>query len=1037
MMSSFKIIIGFSLISSMSMAAADPFAKQQWGIKNTGNPQSIELDHITAFKVQGRIGQDIQIPAGLTKAAKKILVAVLDTGIDHSHPDLKSQIHRNESECRALEKFLACSAEKSRAECEKIWMDLNNPEVDQDKNGYPLDCHGWSIIGSANAAGILGKPDFTDEQGHGTHVAGIIAAASGNGIGITGASSNVEILPVQVLSVKPSEPLKPLSLDISPGEKGKEAYRKSLGDLVARGVIYAIRSGAQVINFSMGWPESNDSAYLRQVIHEAQARGIIIVAAAGNDSTRALLRPCAYPGVICVAANGPDGSLSHFSNYGTGVDISAPGTNILSTYPLDKRPVRFRSVTGYEFLHGTSQASPYVAAMVAELLAQGIPANEVYPRLILGSRSLQAKLPLLEGAAHDLTVDRQGEDSRVEKKWILSGQVDLAQALKVSSRALILPSSKEKKEILWDRKAKVLTANFKFKNLWKDADFSQIALKAQFLRPSSSAIRPTIVKADFINKQSPWKQGEERELSLQFSIDDTAIPAQTRIPSDLDLALELKVGQDTFRLVLENEIIVPITAETVDSEMETLELKNMPQMRTSLVAIDENLDQVLRTDYLAIAEEKGAKLYHLLKQDNQNNYQTQGLFQIKLGEDLEKATEVITARTKWNSLSADAGYVMGLLIDRSETEDPNVFSSLQLHYLDSQFKLQKKIEITNKNVQLPTAAVGWMQMNGLKIPAWVGLGKDPNKRPSVRDDWENSMGAERAEIRFYFMDGNGKLGAIARHEGFQFIDTLTPSAKQLQAGRVSVLMAKNRGTPVKPSYIYDFAVAEVFEGKVEGFRIIDLSLEDSIYRNLLDTRVDKVLSLDSKNPQALGTFWFGEGTDRGQRLSMLVNSGTGHKFYDANLSALRGKTDSALWVRSAFVGSDLVGAFAFTNSEMQFHDLSRQQIAVRSFERYTFYQSMAYTNLHFPLTVRDQRQPNQMLPALFTTEASGLSKGISVKTASRDQAGNLIEILVPAKLRYKSAQGCRPLDNPTVASDGTPSMDYYCGTKILRMKLSY
>ena len=67
------------------------------------------------------------------------------------------------------------------------------------------------------------------------------------------------------------------------------------------GMNYAIASGAEVVNFSLGWPQGHDSKYLREVIGEAHRRGVFVVAAAGNDSTRALLRPCAYPGVICVA----------------------------------------------------------------------------------------------------------------------------------------------------------------------------------------------------------------------------------------------------------------------------------------------------------------------------------------------------------------------------------------------------------------------------------------------------------------------------------------------------------------------------------------------------------------------------------------------------------------------------------------------------------------------------------------------------------------------------------------------------------------
>lgn len=1070
------------LLASNIALAVEPLEKLQWGLKNTGTNQSIELDHITTFRVQARPGEDLQIPQSLKKPAKKVIVAVLDTGIDHSHPEFKNVLYRKESECRALEKFQACVKDKDRKTCEKIWFDVNNPEVDQDKNGYPLDCSGWTILGGVNAVNILGRPDFSDDQGHGTHVAGIIAANGSNGLGIAGASQNVQILPVQVLGIKPSEPIKPLSvtaavktaapakpnaqasaatqaapppptaappgppkakdplegpLDLSPSETGKETFKKSLGDLVARGVIYAIRSGAQVINFSMGWPESNDSPYLRKVIEEAQKRGIIIVAAAGNDSTRALLRPCAYKGVICVASHGPDGSLSHFSNYGSGVDIAAPGTQILSTYPMGKRPVRFRQSMGFEFLHGTSQASPYIAALVAEMIAQGIPKDEIYPRLVLGARPLKEKLPLLQGAAHKLSEDGIQANKLVEKKFILSGLADLSKALTLTARPFLLPVSKEKTEISWNRSDRILKVQFAFENLWSDLDMTQLALQASFMKPSATAVRPTIRSLVFNPDKGVWKKGEQRTLEVTFEITDVANPAETRIPSELDLALNMTVAGASQKIVLETEVVVPVDENFQNvggtKTFETIPVINMPQLRTSLIAVDENFDGVPRSDYLALAVEKGVHEYFLIRQNNSNAYEPQGSIKITLGEDSENAKEQILSRFPFKGKS---NYILGLFIDRSENE--KAFSSLKIHHLDQDFKLVRQFEVKNEKVQIPSR-VFWQALNSDIVPSWVGRGFATDKKRSVRDDWENPEGLEQAKIRFYYLDQNSNIKSISDYQGYQFMDVLEPSLSQLKAGKISVLLAKNRGTDTKPSYLYDFAAAEVQNGKVISFKEIDLTLNKQVYRNLLDTRIDKVLSLDRDLENSRGTFWFGEGPARSQRLSMLVPDQNFKVFdyFDLNLSSTRGVVDSALWVRSAFFGENQAGAFALTNSEIQYHDILNNKVLVKSLERYTFYSDMAFTNLHFPITLEDAKNHSAKIPALFTTENSGLSRGVKFKAAVKDDKGQLVEIMSPAKLRFKSGISCKPLDNPVVTADGSSALDYYCGQKILRMKLQY
>ncbi|MFS4457555.1 S8 family serine peptidase [Bdellovibrio sp. HCB2-146] len=1037
-----KTQILLSVVLGLSLSAhADPFSEAQWGLRNGGQPQMIDLDPLHTYKVPARQQEDVRVPAPFA-AKKKVIVAVMDTGIQKNHPDLKGVIHRNESECKALDKFEQCVQDKDRKTCEKIWMDPKNPEVDQDKNGYPMDCEGWSLLGGKNEAGILGRPDFGDDQGHGTHVSGIIAAIKNNGIGVEGVSSNVEILPVQVIGLQPSEPIKPLSIYDSPSEEGREEINRSLGDMVARGVIYAMRSGAQVINFSMGWPQAKDSEFMREVIKQAQDRGVIIVAAAGNDSTRALLRPCAYANVICVGSSGPDGAFSHFSNYGSGVDILAPGTNILSTYPESKRPVRFRSTLGYEYLSGTSQATPFVAAAAAELLARGIPAKEVYARLVLGARQPQSNLSLLEGGSHTegkiLSPERE-----VYKKYSVAGNLDIESSLKVQPQALIVPALKEKIEIPWDRQAKDLTFEISFVNRFADIAINDVTMKAEFVKPHAEAVRPWITGIkEVVPYQGVWKSGEVRKYVVSMSIVDSKDPAQSRIPSELDLAVDVQVkGQETRRHIFESEIIVNLMPAMTGEDVLSIPLQGMPVGRQSFLPIDENLDLAPeRRDYFAVSQQKGTWQVWLIADTGVGAYTTVGGTKIKVVGEEKLLREQVNARIDMED-DGQSEYVLGVIEDKSEveptdeTKEEDMYSPMSFFVFDSKMKLKDSF-VYKGDIAATPYAVYWQKVGNTKRPAWVGGGKDPDKKRSLRDRWENPEGFEKPETRFYYMNEKNELKAIQKYEDYHIIDVIQPRREQVAAGRVPLLLAKNLGTESKPSYLYSFAVAEAVNGKIENFMELDLFANQNTYRNILDTRVDKVQSLNYSKDEYVGSYWFGEGINREQRLSFLDSHNW--ELLDRALGAERSQFDSALWVRAVFAGLQRKGAFVLTNSEIQYHDLINNKVVSKSFERYTFFPDMLMTNLYFPVTLKDRFDASSKLPALFTTETSELSRGVKMLVPALAKDGTLMELVSPARLRFKSAAGCRPMDTPVFTGEvGAHSFDYYCGTKILRVNLVY
>ena len=184
---------------------------------------------------------------------------------------------------------------------------------------------------------VEGNLNPNDGNGHGTHVAGIAGALTENSLGIAGIAPSASIIPVRALD---------------------NSGNGTLSN-IANAITYSTNAGAKVINLSLG--SSQGSITLENAINYAWNQGVVIVAAAGNEASNTLTYPAAYQNVIAVASTDINDQKSDFSNYGTWVEVSAPGSTILSTY------------TGsyYAYLSGTSMACPHVAGLAALLAAQG------------------------------------------------------------------------------------------------------------------------------------------------------------------------------------------------------------------------------------------------------------------------------------------------------------------------------------------------------------------------------------------------------------------------------------------------------------------------------------------------------------------------------------------------------------------------------------------------------------------------------------------------------------------------------------------
>ncbi len=248
----------------------DTYFNNLWGLHNTG-------------QTGGGADADIDAPEAwdLTTGSTDVVIAVVDTGVAYDHPDLAGNIWNNTGET-------SCS-----------------DGIDNDGNGYIDDCKGWDFVGNDN--------DPADYNGHGTHVAGTIAAHGNNSNGITGVMWQAKIMPLRFLGISGSG---------------------TTADAVSA-ILYANAKGAHVINNS--WGGSGYSQALKDAIDASNA---VVVCAAGNSSSnidKFSFYPAGYKSanIISVAATDSRDNLASFSNYGkTSVDLAAPGLNIYSTIPV-------------------------------------------------------------------------------------------------------------------------------------------------------------------------------------------------------------------------------------------------------------------------------------------------------------------------------------------------------------------------------------------------------------------------------------------------------------------------------------------------------------------------------------------------------------------------------------------------------------------------------------------------------------------------------------------------------------------------------
>ncbi len=460
---SFNFLLG-CLISSSAFASQnlnDTLFEKQWGLSNFGQTILRNSGELTRQRIKGTAGVDIDwvsMNGFSIPKDREVVVAILDSGLDINHPDLAGRVFVDKKMC---------------------------PE-DEDNSSKP--CSGINVLEK--------NTNLTDDTGHGTHIAGIIAAIRGNQLGVAGVSDpRIKILPIKVISKKTNE----------------FVYNKRIiTDYFADGIQYALERGADVINMSIGWPKLIESPKMKKALQVAASKNIAIVVAAGNNNKQIPTYPCTSPNVICVGAVDNKGKITEFSNFGGKVDILAPGEFIVSTYPVNDVESRILRIKGYETKKGTSQAAPFVAAIAASLKLQN-------PKITLD----ELKAKLYSGA-------RSTSSSSVDGKFSKYGLVSMKKALSSSPKTFLMPIFKDVLDVNFDYQSGKFSFFVPIKSLVKDEKGVKVLVSSDRGDISLKATK------GIVNLQ----KGREERVSIAGKLNDLNGEHQVKI----DIRLEAQDG---------------------------------------------------------------------------------------------------------------------------------------------------------------------------------------------------------------------------------------------------------------------------------------------------------------------------------------------------------------------------------------------------------------------------------------------------------------------------------------------------------------
>lgn len=526
---------------------SNPHFDKQWALKNNG--QNI-------MGLDGQIDIDINIESAwnISSGSSEVIVGILDTGIDIFHPELKNRIYCNSKE-------------------------IANNSIDDDNNGYVDDVNGWNFVNDDND--VLYKNTM---EKHGTLVSGIIAAED-NFEGICGVAPQVKILPLKVID----------------GDVGRTSN-------LIRAIDYAKTLGVKIINCSFVCSKYN--AALQEAMYNSD---ILFVCASGNNALN-LDEMHMYPScfdldnIISVAALNSVGQIATFSNYGSQVDIAAPGTNIYSTSTLE----------GYEYVSGTSVSTAFITGVAALVLSTDIDLSslQLKNRIIQNACKLETLTDkVLSNGIVDAYASISNTSPQPKDSTYISITDDCCYNNLIETK--LCKEDSEFVELISDEDAESEEPYVETYISQNDVDVANGVLRMTFKDMTLSGYTPELsIQRFYVSKPTKWsfninnKAKKYYEYSKKYSY-EVLLPNGSNISFKYNAKLDgNKIysiePQNYFTAITDDDGDIYITVKegftyvyTIDNGMKYLPLTKIVDLKGNELIMDYTTDYVLKgiTDY--------------------------------------------------------------------------------------------------------------------------------------------------------------------------------------------------------------------------------------------------------------------------------------------------------------------------------------------------------------------------------------------------------------------------------------------------------